>query len=77
MREIVTSMAQFTELCQARDKQMKFYRLCSENTAMVTMAPIKEYQQPFRHGCLMIAALTTAHGRIMLNDLVAKAEASG
>lgn len=77
LRKIIVNMSQFVNYQHQRDIELRHYRLLSPHLAMLNYRRVKHFLKPYKHGSLLIAALTTAKGRIMLAQLVSSAEKAG
>ncbi len=64
-KTIIHSHSQLVELRSDSRINIKSYRLLTEKMALVCHAPVDERIQPYRHGCLMVAAYVTARGVVL------------
>ncbi len=64
-KTIVHSHSQLVELRGDGRIKIKSYRLLTEKMALVVHAPVDDRIQPYRFGCLLVAAYVTARGEII------------
>ncbi len=76
-KKIVYSHEELIALRNDGKIDIKSYRVLTDNSALVSYSPVAEQVMPYNSGNLLVAALVTSHGRIMLMNLCTTLEKNG
>jgi hypothetical protein len=76
-KKVVVTQKEVLALQSRDDITIKWYKVISPTMALITYGPILSHVPPYSYGNVMIPALVTAKGRIMINELAMKLDTHG